>query len=243
MLARSTSYTQASDLSGSDISAQPQDLAQAWNDLISDPEIQFAPVTLPEAEETPDWLIALYEFLAAIFGPVLQFAARNWAVIWPILGAMGVALVFYILWRIFGPSILARKKAAINAVEEEEWVPETEAAIALLKDADQLAADGRYDEATHLLLDRSVAHINQARPDLIEPSSTAREIAEFSALPENARTAFGAIANRVERSLFALRELGLDDWTAARAAYAEFAKLGTNVVAPSPEQPIDGAHS
>jgi len=31
------------------------------------------------------------------------------------------------------------------------------------------------------------------------------------------------IAERVERSLFALRRLGADDWQAARAAYADFA--------------------
>ena len=52
---------------------------------------------------------------------------------------------------------------------------------------------------------------------------TARELAALPALPDGARTAFGTIAGRVERSLFALRALGAEDWHAARAAYAEFA--------------------
>ena len=62
-----------------------------------------------------------------------------------------------------------------------------------------------------------------ARPDLLEPSSTAREIAALQALPNAARGAFASIAELVERSLFALRRLSADDWQAARAAYAEFA--------------------
>ncbi len=89
--------------------------------------------------------------------------------------------------------------------------------------ADRLAAEGRFDEATHLLLQRSVGQIAAARPDLVEPATTARELAAMGALPDAARTAFGTIAGRVERSLFALRALGADDWQAARAAYADFA--------------------
>ena len=96
-------------------------------------------------------------------------------------------------------------------------------ALALHDDADRLAAEGRYDEATHLLLKRSVGQIAAARPGLLEPSSTAREIAELPALSEAARGAFALIAGRVERSLFALRSLTADDWRAARAAYADFA--------------------
>ena len=87
----------------------------------------------------------------------------------------------------------------------------------------RMASQGRYDEATRLLLQRSVGQIAQARPDLVEPSSTAREIAAQPSLPANARSAFAVIADRVERSLFALRHLSEDDWQAARAAYADFA--------------------
>ena len=58
-------------------------------------------------------------------------------------------------------------------------------------------------------------------PGLLAP--LAREIAAFPMLPERARQAFGTIATRVERSLFALRELQREDWSVARAAYADFA--------------------
>ena len=65
---------------------------------------------------------------------------------------------------------------------------------------DALAAQGRYDAATHLLLKRSVGQIAAARPGLVEPATTARELAALGALPDAARAAFGIIAVRVERS-------------------------------------------
>jgi len=68
-----------------------------------------------------------------------------------------------------------------------------------------------------------VGQIATARPEWIVPASTAREIASLPRLPERARRAFGVIAERVERSRFALRALAGEDWQAARAAYAEFA--------------------
>lgn len=208
-----------------------KDLAEAWGDVRADTNIQFAPVEIEAEviEPPPDWLLALEEFLGDVFGPVINFMAGNWAILWPILAALAIALILYLLWRIFGAGSRSKNSDAQDEEVEEEWIPQTQEAVALLKDADRLAAEGRYDEATHLLLRRSVSQINGSRPDLIEPSSTAREIAALSALPANARTAFTVIADRVERSLFALRNLDQDDWTAARAAYADFAKIGSQI--------------
>ena len=92
-----------------------------------------------------------------------------------------------------------------------------------MEEADRLAGEGRFEEATHLLLQRSVNQIATAQPGWVEPSTTARELAALQALPHSARSAFGTIAERVERSLFALRSLDRGDWETARAAYAEFA--------------------
>jgi len=92
-----------------------------------------------------------------------------------------------------------------------------------MDEADALAAAGKFEEATHLLLVRSVDHIAAARPDWVHPASTTREISAIGGLSDHARGAFGSIAQRVERSLFALRKLDRDDWLEARAAYADFA--------------------
>ena len=140
---------------------------------------------------------------------------------WVLLGLV-VLFVVYMIARTVGP-LSRRDRKAKQAVSEPEWQPDHEESVALLEDADQLAAEGKYDEATHLLLQRSVGQIADARPDWVEPSSTARELAALPALSEKARTAFATISERVERSLFALRSLDKSDWEAARSAYANFA--------------------
>lgn len=198
--------------------------AQGWREIRSDSDIQFSEVPLPETQaepsQPPDWLVRFLEWLADIFSPVGQGLASGWPVLKWVLLALAIALVGLVLWRLFGPEFAGRGG---RSKLEGEWQPDQQAALALLDEADRLAAEGRYDEATHLLLQRSVGQIALARPDLIEPSSTAREIAAQPALPAAARTAFAIIAERVERSLFALRRLGADDWQVARAAYADFA--------------------
>lgn len=191
-----------------------------WDAVRADDTIQFTPIDLPERQEPPGWLTALFEALGDLLAPIGRALGMSWPVFkWVLLG-IGVLLAGYLLWRLLAPVFDRTRRAA---AEEPEWVPDRAEALALLEDADRLAAEGRYDEATHLLLQRSVGQIAAARPDWVEPSSTARELAALAALPEAARTAFTAIAERVERSLFALRSLGAEDWQAARDAYAEFA--------------------
>ena len=198
----------------------------------ADEDIQFSPIEYPEVapeaepQEPPsDWLVDFVEWLADVFGPVGRFLSMIWPVGKFVLLAAGIALICWWLYNSYSPGGKRAAKASRKRKREkrDEWVPEQSAAMALLEEADRLAAAGDYDEATHLLLKRSVGQIAEARPDLVEPSSTARELASEPRLPEAARTAFGTIAVRVERSLFALRKLGQDDWQAARAAYADFA--------------------
>lgn len=191
-----------------------------WDAVRADDTIQFTPIDLPERQEPPGWLTALLEALGDFFAPIGRALGMSWPVFKWVLLAIGVLLAGYLLWRLLAPA-LARRKRPTD--EKQAWAPDRAEALALLEDADRLAAEGRYDEATHLLLQRSVGQIAAARPDWVEPSSTARELAALTALPEAARTAFAVIAERVERSLFALRSLGAEDWQAARAAYAEFA--------------------
>jgi len=201
--------------------------ARDWRALRADGEIQFAPVEMPPRAEPPDWLKELLDAIGRLLSPIgdavgalgrlldLSGQALTWLLI-----AIGAAILAYLAWHIAAPLLARRRREAPAA---PAWTPEAGEALALLEDADRLAAAGRYDEATHLLLKRSVAQLAAARPDWLEPSSTAREIAALPALPPAARGAFATIAERVERSLFALCRLSAEDWHAARAAYADFA--------------------
>lgn len=201
------------------------DAVRDWEAVRAHADIQYAPIPMPEPPKFPGWLEALGRFLAELFRPVAQALGVSWPVLQWILVGIAVVILAWLLWGLLAPIARIRLARKQHAAEEEaqSWAPDREDALALLEDADRLAGEGRYDEATHLLLRRSVGQIAEARPDWLGPASTAREIAALPALPERARGAFSTIAARVERSLFALRHLTQDDWQAARAAYADFA--------------------
>lgn len=210
-------------------STAAQDAARDWRALRADGDIQYGPVAPaapPTPPETPEWLKDLAQWLSELlrdaFSPIGELLGLSWPALQKVGIGLGVLIVLAILWFwVIRPMLDARRPG--GAEEAPEWAPDRAAAAALLADADRLAAEGRYGEASHLLLQRSVHHIAEARPDWLEPASTAREIAVLPMLPERARLAFSTIAARVERSLFALRSLDAADWQAARAAYAEFA--------------------
>ena len=142
--------------------------------------------------------------------------------------AAGIALAILLYWifsffrdrRLGGREA---KKERRGRKTKETWRPEEEQAVQLLDEADMLAGQGRYDEAARLLLHRSIGEIDAHRPDLVRPALTSRDIAGHPLLPAGPAAAFARIAALVERSLFARRPLGPDDWRDCRVAYREFA--------------------
>jgi hypothetical protein len=184
-------------------------------------DIQFAPVPEIPPPPPPAWLKALGEFLQSLFEPLGRLIGLSWPVMQYVLIALAALGVLFIAWRLIAPLLVARALREADAVPD--WTPDRAEAAALLEDADRLAREGRFDEAAHLLLRRSVGQIAATRPGWLHPASTAREIAALPAMPEAARYAFAVIAQRVERSRFALRPLAAEDWQAARDAYARFA--------------------
>lgn len=209
-----------------EVSPDPAVPLYGWEELREMDDIQFQPIEIPPPEpEQPGWfdeaLRALFGFLGDLLAPVGRLIAGSWPVLQWLLLALAIAFALYLVARLVGP--FARNRSQTRAAEgEPDWAPTHDESLALLEDADRLAAQGRFDEATHLLMIRSVSHIASARPDWVEPSSTARELAALPHLSDAARTAFTTIAQKVERSLFALGRLEKHDWDAARAAYAQF---------------------
>ena len=209
--------------STSDAQTSQENDFSGWDELRENDDIQFEPIVIPEREpQEPGWLERFIQWLADNLN-LGEFFIGIWPIVKWVLIAMLVAAVIMLLYRLIGLPMLSNRKSEASEGEETAWVPDQKESLALLEEADRLAANGQYDEATHLLLKRSVGQIAAVRPDWVEPSSTARELAALRDLPQAAREAFNVIAERVERSLFALRILDQKDWEAARSAYARFA--------------------
>jgi hypothetical protein len=144
-----------------------------------------------------------------------------------IAAAVALLIILYWVFAFFqdrqGGNREARPKKRKPGPEQPTWRPEEAQAAQLLDEADILARQGRYDEAARLLLHRSIGEIDAHRPDLVRPALTSRDIAGHPLLPRGPAAAFARIAALVERSLFARRPLGADDWQDCRAAYRDFA--------------------
>lgn len=195
---------------------------RAWEAARAMGDIQYAPIPPYQApkSEPPEWLVAILRSLAELLAPLGRWLGAGWGGVEIVLAVLAAIGALWIGWTLLQRWRLTRALAVTAA---DAPVIDRAAALALLEDADALAAEGRFDEAVHLLLQRSVHHIAAARPDWLSPSSTAREIGQIPGLPAAARAAFALITREVERSLYALRALAADDWHRAREAYAAFA--------------------
>jgi hypothetical protein len=185
---------------------------------------------LPERPDPPGWAQAVGRFLSA----VIEFLTPLLKVIfWLGLGALALVFVYAIVTSLRG--IIQDRKT----VKEDEIIPEyrpsAKAARVLLEDADALAAQGRFAEAIHLILYRSIQDIEKARPDAIRLSLTSREIARSPALGPQTRTIFAAIARYVERSHFGGRAVDADDYAAARTLYAQLTNPSAKSTSPRAE--------
>ena len=176
-------------------------------------EIEIAPPRQP-----PGWPAAIGRFLSAL-GPVFQ-------VVFYIAAALVVLGILYFL---FGEAIRLRfgSKKDVKVRTEDDVLadirPDAAAARSLLEEADALARQGRFAEAVHLLLFRSIEDIQERVEGGVPTSLTAREIAGLGKLPERAKRGLKPIIMVVERSFFGGRPVDADGWQEARRSYEDFA--------------------
>jgi hypothetical protein len=202
----------------------PAAIADAHAKVRADTSIQFDfPWFKLKQDPPPEWLLRVFRAI----GRGIEWVGKpGWRII---LIVLAICLAAVLLFALVPPArdwlrgLLARRRPEPAA---DTWMPQATVARELLDEADALAAQGEYDRAVHLILQRSIADIERWRSDVVRPSLTSRDIARADALPDHARGVFGRIAALVERSLFAGRSLGATDWQAARADYASFALGG-----------------
>ena len=209
--------------------------------LKADPTVQFTLQHAPPPPPPPAWLEALGEWLTRVFGPVGRFFRwidslfPDWPFARIFLWSVLAVVVALIAWGVYqrirhGEWRLPRRirlRTTAVASAEESWSPDAAPVREWLREADAMAAAGRYAEAVRHLLFRSIEDIARRRPKLVRPALTSRELSASEALPPPARDLFAGIARLVERSLFGGRPVDATDWTSARAAYADFALPGT----------------
>jgi hypothetical protein len=194
------------------LNASEQKLAAAHQALLHTRGLQLDFKAAPQPPPPPSWIEPLLRALAEI-APIVKF------MFWGGL-ALGAALILWFVAREVWETRLKRKPATAAPAD---WRPEPEAARALLEEADRLAAAGRFGEAIHLLLFRSIDDIAGRRPGLVRPALTSRDIARLDQMPPPARSAFARIAERVEHSFFGGRPANSEDFAKARGDYEAFA--------------------
>ena len=224
-----------------DAAAAADRFAAAHAALKADSSVQFALQPAPKPPTPPQWLLDFFQWLSHVLRPVGRLLA--WIssfmpdapyariFLWTVL-AIGAAMLLWVVYQRlrYGVWRLPRRKrgtAALVEAEEESWAPDAAPVRAWLREADLLAEQGRYSEAVHHLLFRSIEDIAKRRPRLVRPALTSRELAGADAIPAPARELFSGIARLVERSLFGGRPVDAQDWSSARTAYADFTLPGT----------------
>ena len=200
-------------------------LSQAHRQLLGDRSIQFdLPIFHAPSQphlQLPDWLTAILRVLGDFFdliAPVLPY------IFYGGLALVAAILVYYLARGLLGARWDFRRKPKVEADPvQPEWRPDAATAKVLLEDADRLAADGRFAEAAHLLLHRSLDDVRAFRPRALRPAVTSRELAVSEALPGAARQAFSHIAEVVERSYFGDRSVDQAAYADCRRSYEAFA--------------------
>jgi hypothetical protein len=214
-------------------------LDEAWRALRGDGGVQFDLTPVAPEPKAPDWLRTLGHWIADALRPVGR--AIEWLtslmpeapyariLLWTVLIAALVALAWLLItrWRSGEWRLPRWRRGESGAAEEEEWIPPAAPMRAWLEEADALAANGRFGEAVHHLLKRSIDDIAHRRPHLVRPALTSRDIAAAEAIPPGARTLFAGIVATVERSLFGGRPVSAGEWSATRETYANFAQTRT----------------
>ena len=195
-----------------------KDIERAFRAVKRDEAYQFElaePIPQKPASAFEKALGRFFDAIFSIIAPLLEVIFY--------LGAGALILgALYLIGRAIYESRFAKP---VPKKSEEPDIPLYQPAQAqariLLDEVDKLAAEGRYGEAVHTLLFRSIQDIDRNRPNVVRRSLTAREIGDLSVLTPQARTAFSTIAGVSELAHFGGVSVNEAGFETARKAYAD----------------------
>jgi Domain of unknown function (DUF4129) len=144
------------------------------------------------------------------------------AVLWPVLAAIGIAVLVLVLWRVI-EARRGRERPARERTPGGGAAPARRSLrIGPLTDVEDLARQGRFGEAIHLLLLHLFAALQRRPATAPAPAHTGREVLARTRLASQAHEALGVLVLAAEKIHFGGRPASREDYEACLAHYRRF---------------------
>ncbi len=173
------------------------------------------PIPRKPASAFEKWLGKVFSAIGKILLPLFEI------LFWLCAGGLILGALYLVGRAIYETRFAKPAKKSDDTPDIPLYQPAQAQARILLDEVDKLAAEGRYGEAVHTLLFRSIQDIDRNRPNVVRRSLTAREIGSLSVLTTEARIAFSTIAGVSELAHFGGVAVNKAGFETARAAYAD----------------------
>lgn len=185
-------------------------------EVLSDPRFQRGRPdgTLPRFTPKDDVPFEMPDFGPRDFAPSAASGVSE-ALLWVLLGGVGAAVLAVIVREgmRYASQRKRRTKKPKVASGGGDLLDVSQLALerlpASLARARQLAAEGRYEEAVHVLLEGALGYLHALANFSLEPAYTSREVLARAPLTSETRRAFKDLVMTVEVSLFG--GLAVDD--------------------------------
>ncbi|MFN0060440.1 MAG: hypothetical protein ACKVX7_18440 [Planctomycetota bacterium] len=141
-------------------------------------------------------------------------------VFWVVLIGIGVLALVALAWQLFDVSALRRKTRAAPISQSPMTLSRRP-----LEDAEAIAREGRFDEAVHVLLLRSIEELRTGGVYRPSVSLTSREILAGAPLSATQQNMLGLLVDKVEISLFGQIALSQRDYDECAARFREIHRL------------------
>lgn len=142
-------------------------------------------------------------------------------VLWPVLAAIGIAVLALVLWRVIDAR-RGRERPVRARLSSGDAPPRRSLGIGPLTGVEDLARQGRFGEAIHLLLLHLFAALQRRPATAPAPAHTGREVLARTRLASQARDALGVLVLAAEKIHFGGREASREDYEACLAHYRRF---------------------
>lgn len=156
----------------------------------------------------------------ARLGPGLPLVPPG--VLWILLAAVGLAFLALVMWRMLEARRARERPGRPPGPSREPAPARRSLRIGPLTDVEDLARQGRFGEAIHLLLLHLFAALQRRPATAPAPAHTGREVLARTRLAAQAHDALAVLVTAAEKVHFGGREASRDDYDACLAHYRRF---------------------